>query len=81
MMREAFRPDGARTGMENATSKQDATSELFAGLMGAFKNASSHRDLQLDSPIEAASIIHFAGLLVRVVDRAKERRSVEVPDG
>lgn len=78
MMREAFNPKGPLADPENAKSEQEATSDLFAGLMGAFKNASSHRDLRFDSPIEAASIIHLADLLLRIVDRAKARRASEV---
>ncbi|MEV4905734.1 TIGR02391 family protein [Streptomyces albidoflavus] len=76
LMRAAFQPHNkgkaggplADAGAEGG--EQDAASALFAGAMGAFKNPSSHRTVHFDDPIEAAEIIQFADLLLRLTDRA-----------
>ncbi len=41
--------------------------------MGAYKNPSSHCAVKFDDPIEAAEITQFADLLLRQVERAKQR--------
>nr|WP_253915949.1 TIGR02391 family protein [Streptomyces sp. NRRL S-31] len=53
--------------------EQEAASALFAGAMGAYKNPSSHCAVKFDDPIEAAEITQFADLLLRQVERAKQR--------
>lgn len=40
--------------------------ELLAGAMDMFKNPTSHQDVQLDDPMEAAD------LLMRVLDRIED---------
>ncbi|WP_181430190.1 TIGR02391 family protein [Curtobacterium sp. MCPF17_018] len=77
MMREAFKVGGPLADAAEVTSEQEAVANLFAGAIGAFKNPTSHRTVEFDSPIEAASIIHLADLLLRIVDRAKARRAVK----
>ena len=67
-MRKAFGTngpllDGAATGGE-----QTARMELFAGAIGSYKNPSSHRNVGLSDPKEAADIIHLANNLLRIVD-------------
>lgn len=79
MMRDAFKPGGPLADADEVVSEQEAVRDLFVGAIGAFKNPTSHRTVEFDSPSEAASIIHLADLLLRVVDRAKERRSSEAP--
>lgn len=78
LMREVFKPGGVLADDGVVESEQTAVRDLFVGAIGAFKNPTSHRTVEFDSPIEAASIIHFADLLLRIVDRAKERRANEV---
>ena len=68
LMRKAFGTngpllDGAATGGE-----QTARMELFAGAIGSYKNPSSHRNVGLSDPKEAADIIHLANNLLRIVD-------------
>ncbi|GAA1380717.1 TIGR02391 family protein [Luteococcus sanguinis] len=74
LMRKAFSPkggvlaDGAAEGGE-----QQATADLFAGAIGAYKNPASHRTVQFEDPTEAAEVIQLADLLLRIVDRAERR--------
>ncbi|MEV6536966.1 TIGR02391 family protein [Streptomyces sp. NPDC051639] len=81
LMRAAFQPhQGGRAGGPLADpqaegGEQEATSALFAGAMGAYKNPASHRTVDFDDPIEAAEIIQFADLLLRQVERAKRRQA------
>lgn len=74
LARFAFRPeDGPLTDLEAEGGEKDATMNLFAGAMGAFKNPQAHRDVRLDDPVDAASIIMFASYLLRVIDARYER--------
>ncbi|MCU0116562.1 TIGR02391 family protein [Curtobacterium sp. MCBA15_007] len=78
MMRDAFKVGGPLADASEVVPEQEAVRDLFTGAIGAFKNPTSHRSVEFDSPIEAASIIHLADLLLRIVDRAKARRANEV---
>ena len=68
LMRKAFDP---KTGpMRDETSidmEKLAISEMFAGLIGAYKTPRSHRHVVLDAA-EAAEIIIFASHLLKIVD-------------
>lgn len=74
LMRKAFSPkDGVLRDPGAEGGEQQATADLFAGAIGAYKNPASHRAVQLDDPVEAAEVIQLADLLLRVVQRAEDR--------
>lgn len=74
LMRKAFSPkDGALRDPGAEGGEQQATADLFAGAIGAYKNPASHRTVQFDDPVEAAEVIQLADLLLRIVARAKAR--------
>ncbi|MBT4210012.1 MAG: TIGR02391 family protein [Candidatus Komeilibacteria bacterium] len=69
LMRKAFSPtDGILTDQEAAPGEKVARMELFTGAIGTFKNPSSHRDVELLDPKEAADIIHTSNQLLRIID-------------
>ncbi|GAA4391743.1 TIGR02391 family protein [Ornithinibacter aureus] len=74
LMRKAFSPkDGLLRDPEAEGGEQQATADLFAGAIGAYKNPASHRTVQFDDPMEAAEVIQLADLLLRIVERAENR--------
>jgi uncharacterized protein (TIGR02391 family) len=69
LVREAFAVDkGTLTDCTTERGEQVARMELFAGAIGCYKNPHSHRDVDLDDPVEAAEIIMLANHLLRIVD-------------
>ncbi|WP_194828538.1 TIGR02391 family protein [Nocardia sp. XZ_19_231] len=74
LMRKAFSPkDGLLRDPAAEGGEQQATADLFAGAIGAFKNPASHRTVRFDDPFEAAEILQLADLLLRIVRRAERR--------
>ncbi|TDW92167.1 uncharacterized protein (TIGR02391 family) [Kribbella sp. VKM Ac-2566] len=74
LMRKAFSPkDGVLRDPGAEPGEQQATADLFAGAIGAFKNPASHRTVQFDDPVEAAEAVQLADLLLRMVHRAEQR--------
>jgi len=74
LMRKAFSPkEGVLRDPEAEGGEQQATGDLFAGAIGAYKNPASHRAVQFDDPLEAAEVIQLADLLLRIVQRAAAR--------
>lgn len=74
LMRRAFNSkDGVLTDIGAEGGERDATANLFAGAIGAYKNPASHRTVQFDDAIEAAEVVQLADLLLRIVHRAEAR--------
>jgi len=68
-MRTAFALEhGPLTDRSAERGEQQGLSDLFAGAIGTYKNAHSHRNVALDDPDEAAEIILLANHLLRIVD-------------
>ena len=69
LMRDAFSPDdGHLTDMNAERGERVARMELFAGAIGCYKNPHSHRDVDLNDPMEAIEIILLANHLLRIID-------------
>jgi len=74
LMRKAFSPkDGVLRDPGAEGGEQQATADLFAGAIGAFKNPASHRTVRFDDATEAAEVVQLADLLLRIVERAAAR--------
>lgn len=71
LMTAAFKPDsGPLHDPELERSEQEGVMYLFMGLTGALRNPTSHRQVDYADLAEAVEVIHFADLLLRIVDRA-----------
>lgn len=69
LMREAFAPEkGPLADLNVERGEQVARMELFAGAIGSYKNPHSHRDIDVDNPLEAIEIILLANHLLRIVE-------------
>ena len=78
LMRKAFNPDtGALTDSKELKAEQEATSHLFAGAIGLFKNPSSHRNVDWEDPSECAELIYFANYLLRLIGRRGKQKQSE----
>ena len=76
LMRTAFNPEnGKLTDMSRPKAEREATSHLFAGAIGLFKNPSSHRDMNWSDPVECAELIYLANNLLRIVDKHAEHNN------
>jgi uncharacterized protein (TIGR02391 family) len=74
MVRKAFDPkNGPLSDLEQDGGEREATSHLFAGALGVFKNPSSHREVNFDDPTLASEVILFADLLLRMLDAMEKR--------
>jgi uncharacterized protein (TIGR02391 family) len=68
----AFGSRGKLVDAFDASAEEQAIGHLFRGAIGAFKNPPSHRRVDFDDPTEAAEIVLFASLLLRILDRLGE---------
>jgi|tagenome__1003787_1003787.scaffolds.fasta_scaffold20640174_2 uncharacterized protein (TIGR02391 family) len=70
LMRHAFNPEtGSLSDPQQDKGERQATSDLFAGAIGTFKNPTSHRQVTYNDPTEAADVALLADLLLRILDR------------
>ena len=75
LMRKAFHVgNGNLTDQSQLPAVKQAMSDLFAGAIGAYKNPSSHHEVEF-APEAAAEIIIIASHLLRIVDTCEERTS------
>jgi uncharacterized protein (TIGR02391 family) len=76
LMRKAFKPDeGPLADKSIVLSEQEAMTHLFAGAIGAFKNPTSHRNVDYQNPNEVAEIILFADMLLKIVEKHNNMRT------
>ena len=76
LMRTAFNLDeGVLTDYSQPRAEREATSHLFAGAIGLFKNPSSHRDVDWEDPGACAELIYLANHLLRIVEKHKQTES------
>lgn len=74
LMQQAFSPNGGPLLDDTLEGgEQQATMFLFAGAIGAFKNPSSHRQVDYGDATVAAEAVLLAGLLLRILDRYKAK--------
>jgi uncharacterized protein (TIGR02391 family) len=70
LMNRAFGQGGPLTDPRAPKAEREGLQSLYRGAVAAFKNPASHRRVRYDNPVEAAEIVLFADLLLRMVDRA-----------
>ncbi|WIE42084.1 TIGR02391 family protein (plasmid) [Agrobacterium tumefaciens] len=69
LMTEAFKPVGGILTDETAEgSEKNARLQLFCGAFGSDKNPNSHRDVNMEDPIEAVEVILLANHLMKIVN-------------
>lgn len=76
LMAAAFKPgEGPLHDPDIPTGEQAGLMARYTGLIGALKNPSSHRQVDFDDPAEAVEVVLFADLLLRMLDRSRQRES------
>jgi uncharacterized protein (TIGR02391 family) len=70
LLKHAFaKDDGVLNDRTLPDAEQQGIANLFRGALSALKNPHSHRNIRFDDPVEAAEIVIFASLLLRILDR------------
>jgi len=73
LMRDAFKAGGPLADSALDGGEQDATMALFWGAIGVFKNPTSHRQVDYNDSTQAAEVVLFADLLLRMLDDIEGR--------
>ncbi|WP_114011591.1 TIGR02391 family protein [Cohaesibacter intestini] len=69
LMQEAFKPDGGTLTDEDAEAgEREARMQLFRGTIGSYKNPNSHRDVDMNDPMEALEVIFLANHLMKIIE-------------
>lgn len=72
LIRAAFHPQtGPLSDKSVKKGEMQARSDLFAGFLGSYKNPGSHRDVNLEDPIEAMQVVLFASHLLSIIDECQ----------
>ena len=80
LMRKAFNADNGPLADRNVpVAERKALENLAAGAFGCFRNSTGHRDTGYNDAAEAIEMIGLASLLLRIVDRARDRASERDP--
>ena len=70
LMRSAFKKKiGPLADTSTNEGEQEARMHLFAGFIGSYKNPGSHRDVNMENPVEAMQVVMFASHLLHLVDQ------------
>lgn len=73
LMNKAFAEDKPLADPSALPAEQQGVASLFRGAVAAYRNPTSHRDVEFEDPAEAAEVIILANLLLRISDRATAR--------
>jgi uncharacterized protein (TIGR02391 family) len=68
LMTKAFKEGGPLRDITLDPGEQEATMALFRGVIGVFKNPSSHRQVDYTDPTMASEVILLADLMLRLLD-------------
>jgi uncharacterized protein (TIGR02391 family) len=70
LMNRAFGEGGPLADASVPSAERQGLQSLYRAAISVFKNPASHRRVWLDDPTEAAEVVLFADLLLRMLDRA-----------
>lgn len=73
LMNKAFGDGGPLADASVPSAERQGVQSLYRAAISVFKNPASHRRVSLDDPTEAAEVVLFADLLLRILDRAVAR--------
>jgi len=74
LMNKAFADAGPLTDPQAPQAEQEGLQALYRGAISVLKNPASHRHMSYDDPVEAAEVVLFADLLLRIVNQAAGSR-------